>query len=77
MTVPAGSFHAGPKGTFTYEGTISGVSLEIRISPTGAGAYQIQVGASGIDLTGLTNPVTVSLRIGNNVGTTPVTVDFQ
>ena len=77
VTVPAGSFHAHPKRTFTYEGTISGVSLEVRIMATGAGVYRIHVEASGMDLTGLTNPVTVSLGIGKNAGTMPVTAHFQ
>jgi hypothetical protein len=30
-----------------------------------------------VDLTGLTNPVTVVLTIGDNTGTTTVTAQFQ
>jgi hypothetical protein len=55
---------------------VGGVSLQNRISPAGAG-YQIQVEASGINLSGLTNPVTVSLTIGNNTGKTSVNAQFQ
>jgi uncharacterized repeat protein (TIGR03803 family) len=76
VTLPAGSFRAGPHGTFVFEGTVTGVTLQIRISPAFAGSYQIQVEASGVDLTGLTNPVTVTLAIGNNNGTTQVTSGF-
>jgi len=74
ITVPAGSFKAGPKGTFTFQGTIGGVALQIRLAPVGAGTYSIQLDASGVNLTGLTNPVAVTLSIGNNTGTTSMTV---
>jgi hypothetical protein len=77
VTLPPGSFQAGPHGTFTFQGTVGGVSHQIRISPAGAGAYQIQVEASGVNLSGLTNPVTVSLTIGNNTGKTSVNAQFQ
>lgn len=77
VTVPAGSFRAGAKGTFTFVGTINGVALQIRIAPLGGNSYSIQVDASGVNLTGLTNPVTVTLTIGNNTGTTSVTADFE
>jgi YVTN family beta-propeller protein len=73
VTVPAGSFKAGPKGTFTFAGTIGGVALQIRIAALGAGTYSIQVDASGVNLTGLTNPVAVTFSIGDNRGTTSVT----
>jgi YVTN family beta-propeller protein len=70
VTVPAGSFKAGPKGTFTFEGTIGGVALQIRIAPLGGGSYQIQLEASGVNLTGVTKPVAVTLSIGDNRGAT-------
>lgn len=72
VTVPAGSFKAGSHGTFTFAGTIGGVALQIRIAPLGGRSYQIQLEASGIDLTGLSNPVAVDLSIGNNTGTASV-----
>jgi YVTN family beta-propeller protein len=75
VTFPAGSFKAGPKGTFTFEGTISGVALQIRIAPLGGNSYSIQAEGSGANLTGITNPVTVGLTIGRNAGTTSVTAD--
>jgi hypothetical protein len=76
VTVPAGSFQAGPHGTFVYEGTIGGVALQVRISPSGGETYEIQAEASGVNLTGLTNPVKVTVTIGNNTGSVPVTADF-
>jgi uncharacterized repeat protein (TIGR03803 family) len=76
VTVPAGSFRAGPHGTFVFEGTIGGVTLQMRVSPAVGGSYQIQVEASGVNLIGLTNPVTVTLAVGNNNGSTHVTAGF-
>jgi len=76
VTVPAGSFKTGAKGTFTFEGTINGVSVQIRIVSLGGNSYSVQVDGSGVDLTGLTNPVTLTLTIGNNTGTTSVNADF-
>jgi hypothetical protein len=32
---------------------------------------------TGVDLTGLTNPVTVVMTIGDNSGSTAVTAEFQ
>jgi YVTN family beta-propeller protein len=73
VTLPAGSLKPGPKGTFTFQGTVGGVALQIRLAPIGAGAYSIQVQGSGVNLTGLTKPVTVTLTIGGNTGTISVT----
>jgi hypothetical protein len=70
MTRPP--FQSGTHGTFTFQGTIGGVALQIRLAPVGAGTYSIQVDASGVHLTGLTNPVAVTLSIGNNTGITYV-----
>ncbi len=69
VTIPPGSFHQTKKGWFVYQGTIGGVTLAIRISQTGASSYELQVDASGVDLTMLTNPVTLTLALGNNNGT--------
>jgi YVTN family beta-propeller protein len=76
LTIPAGSFKASPHGTFTFEGRIKGVAIQIRIAPRGGNSYLIQVEASGVDLAGLTNPVTVALTIGDNAGRTSVNADF-
>jgi len=72
VTIPAGSFHLTNKGTWVYKGTINGVALQARILQTGTNTYQVQVDASGVDLTSLTNPVTVTLALGTNTGTTQV-----
>ena len=71
-TIPPGSFVVTKKGLWVYNGTINGVSLQVRLSQTGTSSYQLQVDATGVDLTTITNPVTVTLTLGSNDGTTQV-----
>jgi uncharacterized repeat protein (TIGR03803 family) len=73
VTVPAGSFSAGPHGAYVFNGVVGGVTLAVRISPQGTNQYEIQVSASGVDLTGISLPTTVTLTIGNNTGSTQTT----
>lgn len=72
VVISPGSFRQMKKGSWVYEGTIAGVTLNIRISQSGANLYTLQVDASGVDLTALKKPVTVTLALGNNSGTTQV-----
>jgi hypothetical protein len=72
VTIPAGSFRQIPHGKFAFEGVISGVSLEVQIVPLGNNIFTFKAEGTGVDLTGLTNPVTVVLTIGNDTGSTAV-----
>jgi hypothetical protein len=75
VMIPAGSF----KGTFegsVFDGAINGVSLRVQIVPLGNNIFSFNAVGAGVDLTGLTNPVTVVLTIGINSGTTTVTARF-
>ena len=80
VTIPPGSFRqlrkGRKKGSFVYEGMIGGVDLEVQIVPLGGGSYQFKAEGSPVDLSGLTNPVTVTLVVGNDSGTASVTADF-
>jgi hypothetical protein len=76
VTIPAGSFQALKNGAYTYQGTINGGALQVRISQTGPGSYLVQVDASGVNLSTLTNPVAVTLILGQNSGTAKVTAQF-
>jgi hypothetical protein len=76
VTIPPGSFKKNPHGRFAFEGTIHGVSLEIQIVPLGNNIFTFKAEGKGVNLTGLTNPVTVALTIGINSGTTKVTAEF-
>ena len=77
VTIPAGSFKKNPNGRFAFQGTINGVSLQVQIVPLGNNMFTFKAEGTGVDLTGLTNPVTVVLTIGIDSGTTTATAVFQ
>jgi hypothetical protein len=72
VTIPSGSFKKLLTGTFFCKTTINGVTLNLKIVPLGAKMFSFNVNGSGIDLGGLTEPVTVVLAIGTDSGTTKV-----
>ena len=83
-TIPAGSFRFHPANSgkgkgqgasarWTFEGVIDGVTLEAKITDLGGGMFEFKVEGEGANLTGTANPVTVTLTIGNDKGTTTVT----
>jgi hypothetical protein len=76
-TLPAGSFRRNWRGWYTYEGVINGVKLEAKIEPTGTLRYVFQAKAVGTSLSGITNPVQVSLSIGDDAGLTSVKAHFD
>jgi hypothetical protein len=53
------------------------VKLKAQIVPLGNNIFTFNAEGKGVDLTGLTNPVTVVLTIGIDSGTTTVTAQFQ
>jgi uncharacterized repeat protein (TIGR03803 family) len=74
ITIPIGSFVKQKDGSFAFKGVIIGsASLEALIKQTGTLRYAFQAKATGANLTGTTNPVPVTLTIGNNSGTASVT----
>ncbi len=68
-TIPPGSFIKHADGSFTFQGLILGVGLGALIKPTGTLRYAFQAKATGANLTGIVNPVPVTLTIGGNTGT--------
>jgi len=58
-------------------GGINGVSLQVQVVPLGNNIFTFKAEGTGVDLTGLTNPVTVVLTIGIDTGATTVTAQFQ
>jgi hypothetical protein len=69
LTIPAGSFKL-VKGQYKYSGTIDGVNYGVTIFAPVDGVYQFTFAAFGVDVTGITNQVTVTLQIGTNIGPT-------
>ncbi len=82
VTIPAGSFtqHKNGKkvGAYTFSGIIDGVTLSLQIAPPSVTGDDWSFKASGtpVDLTGLSNPVTVMISIGDDSGTTAVNALF-
>jgi DNA-binding beta-propeller fold protein YncE len=77
VTIPAGSFERKPNGRFDFKGVINEVKLKAQIVPLGNNIFTFNAEGKGVDLTGLTNPVTVVLTIGTDSGTTAVTAEFE
>jgi hypothetical protein len=67
VTIPANSFHLTSKGTYVYEGTINGVSLQVRIAPSTTAANSYTLTAEGNTPVDLSHPAIV-LTIGNDMG---------
>ena len=76
VTIPAGSFrllNPGQKlAIYEFNGTISGASLILDITSLGHNSYQFGVAGTPVNLITVPNPVSVSLSIGNNAGSTSV-----
>jgi hypothetical protein len=77
-TIPAGSFMRGEEETYIFKGVIDSVQLKAKIELTGGFRYAFfHAEATGANLEGTTNPVQVSLGIGENAGLTLVEVHFD
>lgn len=72
LTIPPDAFSVTNNGWWVYSGTIQGVSLQVRLSQTGTASYEMQIDATGVDLSSIPNPVRVTLTLGSNNGTTAV-----
>jgi hypothetical protein len=69
-TIPASSFKGNGLGPFYFQGAIDGVALGVLINPTGAKRYSFTATAQNANLSGTSNPATVTLTVGGNTGTT-------
>ena len=78
VRLPAGSFVSNGSG-YLYHGTINGRFLRMSIEPTDMpGIYAfIAGGGTGQALTGSSNPVPVTLTIGDNFGNTQINATFN
>lgn len=77
-TIPAGSFQRQEDGIYIFEGVIDGAHLWTKIELTGGSRYAFfHAKATGANLGGATNPVQVSLGIGEDAGLTLVEADFD
>lgn len=76
-TIMPGSFIRNKQGAFVFQGVINGVTLQFQTTAVSTGSFQFKVDAAGVNLTGLKNPVTLGLTIGDHSGSTPVTAQFK
>jgi len=80
VTIPAGSFNLQQQGTntgiYVFQGVINSTTLKIQIAPLGQNQFQITAFGKQVDLTGLTNPVSVEATIGGSSAGTSVTATF-
>jgi len=76
-TIPVGSFRRHEDRSYIFEGVIDGVRLEAKIELTDSLHYTFRAEANGTNLSGITNPVQVSLGIGDNAGLTGVKAQFD
>jgi YVTN family beta-propeller protein len=75
--LPAGSFQRQEDGTYLFDGFIDGTHLQAKIELTGGFRYAFfHAKATGANLGGPTNPVQVSLGIGQLAGLTLVEAHF-
>jgi hypothetical protein len=75
VDIPAGSFHQlwnSPAAPYTYDGTIDGTKLVVGIIPLGGKNYEFSAAGSPVTWANVTNPVTVSLTVGDDKGTIAV-----
>lgn len=67
-TIPPHSFARNQQGTYSYNGTIEGISLKAQITPEGDGKFTFSVEVQRIDLRAAINPVRILLILGENAG---------
>jgi hypothetical protein len=77
VTIPQGSFKEIGSRIFVFQGVLNGVNLSVQIVALGNNIFALAAGSKGVSLTGLTNPVTVVLTIGDNSGSTAVTAQEE
>ena len=78
-TVPAGSFEeirAG-SGWFKFQGFIGTTFLALVIGRHPNGSFEFDASGTGAELTGISNPVPVSLTIGNDSGSATVLAEIR
>ncbi len=75
-TIPTGSFKKRPDSSYTYEGMSDGVKLAVKIDLTGTLRYRLRAKVMDANLSGITNPVQVSLSVGGGAGLVSVKADL-
>jgi hypothetical protein len=77
LTIPASAFAEDGEDGFRFEGTIDGIALEVTIALQGDDTFEFKAEGTGADLSGIENPVPVTLPIGDDHGATTVVADIE
>ena len=77
VTIPAGSFRERGGWKFEYEGWINDVEVKMAIYHIEKDQYLFGAEGKGRILSGIVNPVTVGLAIGDDEGSTTVKADID
>jgi hypothetical protein len=72
LTIPPNAFYINRHGTYLFKGRVDGAQAEAQIRLLKDGRYRLKLEASHVDLPDLANPVTVTLTIGDDTGTTTI-----
>jgi hypothetical protein len=75
--IPVGSFvYDVQHNRFVFSGTINNVNLMIQILPQGNGIYLFEAQANAANLSADSNPLSVELHLGDDVGRTTISAQF-
>ena len=77
VTMLPGSFKPARSGESRFQGTIEGVKLLAWIRRSQSGTFEFEVVTEGAKLTGMANPVTVSLTLGDDVGSRTIRAKIE
>jgi len=67
-TIPAGRFRRVTSRIFTFSGTLEGVPVAAVITQLESRKFVVAIGAAGVNLSGIDNPLPVRLSIGEQTG---------
>jgi hypothetical protein len=76
-TVAPGAFQRGLFGSFVFSGVVGTTQLGVGIQPLQGGRLLLVAVGSGAELTGVANPVSVAVTIGDDTGATTVTARIR
>lgn len=68
VVIPPGSFRGDRNQKYTFNGTVNGVDVHVKIESRGGDQYTLKLSAKDVNLSGLVDPVLIRLAIGDDHG---------
>jgi len=72
LAIPAGSLALNSSGNYIFTGVIGGIRISAQLRDLGASSYMFNIVGSNANLAGKTNPMTVTLSVGDNRGSAQI-----